>query len=118
MSRPDARELLEIARQTLLQELLPALPADKRYLTLMVANAMAIAAREHQAGSHADAAEGEQLRALLDDPQPSPQSVPEALAAAIRAGRYDAPEARARLLETLHATTLARLAISNPKALP
>ncbi|MDH1672834.1 DUF6285 domain-containing protein [Stutzerimonas stutzeri] len=118
MSRPDARELLEIARQTLLHELLPELPAQKRYLTLMVANAMAIAAREYQAGDRVSFEEGERLRALLDDRQASPEAARRALAAAIRKGRYDAQDERERLLEALRRTTLARLQISNPKLLP
>jgi hypothetical protein len=37
--------LLETARGVLIDELLPVLPADKRHAALMVANAMAIAAR-------------------------------------------------------------------------
>lgn len=118
MNRPDARELLEIARQTLLQTLLPELPVDKRYLTLMVANAMAIAAREYHSGNHAEAEEGEQLRALLNDPQLSLDHARQHVAAAIREGRFDAQEERSQLLQVLQQTTLARLAISNPKALP
>lgn len=118
MNRPDARELLHIARQTLLQELLPALPADKRYLTLMVANAMAIAGREYQAASGASAMECEQLQALLDDRQLSLEDARNGVVAAIREGRFDAGDERDRLLEALYQTTLAQLAISNPKALP
>ena len=45
--RPDATELLAIARRTLLDELLPRLPEELRYTALMIANAMAIASREH-----------------------------------------------------------------------
>ncbi|PRA66008.1 acyl-CoA dehydrogenase [Pseudomonas sp. MYb187] len=118
MNHPDARELLHIARQTLLQELLPALPADKRYLTLMVANAMAIAGREYQDANSADGLEHEHLQALLDDRQLSLGDARQGLAAAIREGRFDGGDERSRLLEALQQTTLAQLAISNPKALP
>lgn len=118
MTRPDARELLDIARQTLLHELLPALPGELRYQTLMVANAMAIAAREYQAGHQSNVEEGDRLRELLDDHQLSLESSRRQLATAIREGHYDAPKRRAGLVEVLRQTTLAQLAISNPKALP
>ncbi|MDD2056491.1 DUF6285 domain-containing protein [Pseudomonas sp. GD03860] len=118
MKRPQAHELLHIARLTLLQELLPALPADKRYLTLMVASAMAIAARECQAASDADALEQEQLHALLDNCPLSLADARQGLAAAIREGRFDAGDERGRLVGALQHITLAQLAISNPKALP
>ena len=41
-NRPYGNELLEVARRTLLDELLPLLPAEKTYEALMVANAMAM----------------------------------------------------------------------------
>lgn len=50
MTQPDAHELLDIARSTLLEQLLPALPGELRYPALMIANAMAIAARESRLG--------------------------------------------------------------------
>ncbi|MAL91234.1 hypothetical protein FIU84_05715 [Stutzerimonas frequens] len=119
MSRqPDARELLEVARQTLLQELLPALPSELRYTTLMVANAMAIAARECQACAQAEAQERECLQLLLGEHLPSANAARRALGEAIRTGRYDAPETQGALLDALRQTTVAQLAISNPKALP
>jgi hypothetical protein len=62
----------------------------------MIANAMAIGGRESAAFRPA-----------------SPDS--RALAAAIRAGRYDDDDS---LRDRLAAQVLARLAISNPKALP
>jgi hypothetical protein len=43
---PDARELLNIARDTFLQRLLPLIPDSARYDALMVANALGIASRE------------------------------------------------------------------------
>nr|WP_244307263.1 hypothetical protein [Azotobacter salinestris] len=42
--RLDASELLKIARETLLQALLPSLPKELRYETFMVALAFGIAA--------------------------------------------------------------------------
>lgn len=43
---PAGDELLSTARRVLLDRLLPVLPPDRLYETLMVANAMAIAGRE------------------------------------------------------------------------
>lgn len=94
--RPAPGELLAVARKTLLEELVPALPEEKRYQALMVANALAIAGRALAAPSAEDAAELE------------------ALAAAIRAGRHDGDAAlHARLLRWAEART----AVTNPKAL-
>ena len=45
-NRPDGNELLAVARRTLLDELLSLLPPEKTYEALMIAKAMAIAARE------------------------------------------------------------------------
>ncbi len=47
--RPTADELLAIARETVLRELLPQLPPGAHYAARMVANAIAIARREQQA---------------------------------------------------------------------
>jgi hypothetical protein len=88
--RPDARELLEIARATLAAELLPLLPADKRMTGLMVASALGMAARE------------------LTSPPP----LPPVDVADIRAGKRDGDIA---LYEALLAEARARAAISNPK---
>ena len=124
--RPDATELLAIARRTLLDELLPRLPEDLRYNALMIANAMAIASREHAAGDAAGQAELTRLGELFSE-HAKPLSGAalasalaahnQRLAAEIRGGRYDDP-LRAALLDHLEKTGSAKLAISNPKALP
>jgi hypothetical protein len=95
---PGGRELLRVARSELLESLLPHIPEPHRYAARMVANAMAIAARE------------------LEAPVATETNAP-ALARAIRAGDHDAPDASARLLEELRGLTRARLAISNPRVL-
>jgi hypothetical protein len=116
--RPDANELLAIARQTLLDELLPQLPGRLRYQALMVANAMAIAGREYLEGETAQATEARLLGGLLDDDQASLTDARQALCRAIRLGRFDEPGSEQdRLLSALSAITRARLSISNPKAL-
>jgi aminoglycoside phosphotransferase (APT) family kinase protein len=94
--QPAASVLLAEARRLLLDELLPTLPEDRRLEARMIANAMAIGGREIAA-----------FRPESPDRR--------TLAAGIRAGRHDDDPA---LRDTLAADLLARLAISNPKALP
>lgn len=119
MDRPSGAELLAEARRTFLERLLPLLPAEHRYDALMVANAMAIAARELVAPAgllpeaaavmrnERDAGATEALAALE-----------RRLAAEFRAGRYDMPGAeRDAARRYLRAATQARLRVSNPKAL-
>jgi Domain of unknown function (DUF6285) len=123
LDRPTGAELLAEARRTLLELLLPLLPADRRYDGLMIANAMAIAARELAGADSlrkavdalaplvqvesADAAPAEQVRQLEGQ-----------LARDIRAGVYDAPGSRRDAARRyLREVTIARLQLSNPKAL-
>ncbi len=89
--RPDAKELIEIARAALANELLPFLPPDKRLTALMISSALGIAARE------------------MDNPLPP---VPAVTAADIRAGRHDGGKP---LYTALVAEARARALISNPK---
>ncbi len=49
-NNPDAAGLLHVARETLLNDLLDLLPVERRYAIRMVANALAIAARETETG--------------------------------------------------------------------
>ncbi|HEX9489557.1 MAG TPA: DUF6285 domain-containing protein [Stellaceae bacterium] len=111
--RPDAASLLDFARIALLRDLTPLLPAERQYEATLIARAMAVAAREAAAGAaplavcHAALAElyGEgDLDTLL-----------RRLAAAIRAGDYDAPGApRDQVKRLLWAITLQKLSESNP----
>ena len=92
---PGGAELLRVARAELLEQLLPHLPASRHYTARMVANAMAIAARE------------------LDAPDLRPIDLAR-LAAEIREGRHDdSPQ----IEEGLRELTRARLAVSNPRLL-
>jgi hypothetical protein len=122
---PDATELLAIARSTLLDKLLPRVPEELRYEALMIANAMAIAAREHAAGDAAAQAELARLSALMaerNEPQAGTDLVSaraglnRRLATQIRAGRFDDKD-RALLLDHLAQTAADELAVSNPRAL-
>lgn len=120
---PDALGLLAIARETLLGELMPLLPAERRYDALLIASAIAAAAREIEAG---DAPLREELAGLarllgLNPASLSPADLPHLnarLAAEIRAGAYDQPgPARAALATHLKAATIRKLAETNPKYL-
>jgi hypothetical protein len=122
---PSAADLLSIARSTLLDDVLPRLPADLRYTALMIANAIAIAGRAIEVGDTSAQAELARLSALLGEPNPPATgdrlrialtSANRRLADSIRAGEFDG-ERRAALLEHLHAACSDKLAISNPKAL-
>ncbi len=113
--RPDAARLLEQARATLLSELLEALPGDKRYTALMVANALAIAQREIAGGEMASQGESDSLRALLSGQDGEELGVLEQrLATEIRAGRHDGNDA---VHQSLLESCVRRLRITNPKHL-
>lgn len=100
--RPDAVELLGIARSSLLEHVLFAVPEELRYEVRMIANALSIVERELASGGRADA--------ILPDTGP--------YAAQIRAGEFDSMgPARAAIEAQLRAWVRARLAISNPKRL-
>ncbi len=123
--RPDARELLEIARDAFAAEVLPAVPEAQRYTALMIANALAIAQRELAVGDAPLHAEYRRLSELLSENagtvhgqalHAAVEGYNRRLAAEIRAGRFDR-EGRAALLEHLRRTTEEKLAVSNPKAL-
>jgi hypothetical protein len=103
---PLAADLLATAREVLLNELLPALPPEKAFAARMVANAMAIAARDAAQPDW----EAEALARMGGDPR--------AFAAAIRAGRFDpgSPD-HARIATLLDDLTRARCAVSAPRAL-
>lgn len=111
LERPDAQDLLATARDSLLNTLLPALPAHLHYEARMAASALAIAGRAMTAETApADAL----LRAFLPE-EADPLLT---LARRIRAGEF-APRsprhAEARAL--LEAMTRTRCAVSNPRAL-
>lgn len=124
--KPDAAALLEEARRTFVKILLPLLPTERRYDGLMVANAMDIAAREAGQGdaalrervallaalfSASTAATGENLHAPLS-------RLEARLGREIRAGLCDAPGARRDAVrDYLRRSAIARLRLSNPKAL-
>lgn len=90
MSLPrDLLDLLETARDVLRERIAPAVPAELRFETAMVANAMAIVARA--AGGLPGAAEVAGLARLYPEAVGEPVEVlRQRLVADIRAGRFDA----------------------------
>jgi hypothetical protein len=122
---PDGAALLEEARRTLLEVLLPLLPPERRYDGLMVANAMAIAAREAAQGDAALREAVQQLSALFpaasagEDPRAHLRELEARLSGEIRAGLCDAPGVRRDAVrDYLRRSVIARARVSNPKALP
>jgi len=124
----DAADLIATARDALLAELLPALPKERRYTGLMIANAMAIAVREERLGFDAARSEAARLRNLLDAVGASPMRAADPIDTelatlracvrdAVRNGRFDDPECWKMLVAALMHTASDRVAISNPKAL-
>ena len=125
MDIPDAFNLLDAARESLVSQLLPALPREQRYLGLMIANALAIAARECSQRNGVIDREIEWLRRMLGPDVPPIEgtrtaelaALRRAVAIAIRAGRHDAADDQTALTAELLHVAADWLAISNPKAL-
>ncbi len=115
LERPDGPELLDTAREVLLNELLPHLPEAQRFQARMVANAMAIARRESMADAAPALAE---LRALLREPEAEPAALLAQLCTEIRAGRHDpGTPNHAAVAAALAALVRLRCSVSAPKAL-
>ncbi|WP_118134754.1 DUF6285 domain-containing protein [Oceanicella sp. SM1341] len=110
---PEAADLIATALEVYRAELMPELPEAARYRGLMVANALAIALRQVEAGEAPLRAEVERLAALRpEDPDQA------RFAADIRAGRYD-PGTPDHAAAAAHLAALARekAAESAPRAL-
>jgi hypothetical protein len=118
---PDAAELLRVARKLLREELLGEVPAERRY----EANAMAIAAREAEAGE-ADMREELRMLAELYGEKIVAESGSRSADKVAALNRRLAKDIRNRVLDgacaqgvraLLRAQVIARLRISNPKHL-
>jgi hypothetical protein len=119
--RPTAAELLTAARATLVDELMPLLPEARRYDALLVATAMRIASAELAAGDDWQRQAADDLATLYGE---DPGAVDAAalarlyrrFAADIRAGAFDASDARATVARAiLRAIAEHKLAENNPK---
>lgn len=93
-----------------MEELLPALPNDRRYSAHLVGAALAIAAREAEAGGAAEESERRALAVLLGA-EGGIEDLNRRFAAAIRAGRLDDDRAAHRILAD---ATRAKLLENNP----
>lgn len=125
---PTGDQLLETAREILREEVLPILPANKRYAALMIANAMAIAMRELDRADDHDREELASLGGILATPAAAPglssaslaRTLDEgnrALCQLIRGGGADAGQAHDAVWQHLLQATRNRVSISNPKYL-
>ena len=113
--RPGGASLLDAARRTVLDVLLPLLPSGSAYEARLVAAAMDIAAREIEQSDAPLRAELAGLAALYGEPVPAAVGAADLeealirlngrLAGDIRAGKFDNEPAavRAHLLETARA---------------
>ncbi len=125
--RPTGGELLTIARKVLREELMPLLPEERRYDALMVANAMAIAARQIAFGDAPERRERQNLAGLLGETVDGDAStaVSEArgdltrrLSAKIRSGEFDPSTPRHDAVHSfLLDVTVQKLRESAPKYL-
>ena len=108
--KPDIADLLETARTTLMDDLLPGLPPEHRYRAHLVGAAMATAARELAAGDAWQEAERAALARLLGA-DGDLETLNRAFAASLRAGAFDGSE---QAYAVLVRSTAARLAECNP----
>ncbi len=116
-SRPEAGALLAIARQELLDTLLPEVSGALKYQVLMTANAMKIAAREIEAGAATEQQVQGDIRKLYARllPENADNADEQSLADDIHQRRL--PTDDERLYHLLLDITRAKLQISNPKYL-
>ncbi|BAL24593.1 DUF6285 domain-containing protein [Azoarcus sp. KH32C] len=124
--QPTGDQLLDTARAILREELIPALPADKRHAALMIANAMAIAARQLRNGDDPERDELANLARILSLPAADTATGAlremllernRELCRWIRGGRTDAGSLRHAVRKHLLDTTRRKVEESNPKAL-
>lgn len=131
---PRGPELLDTARRSLLEEILPALPPEQAYTARMIAKAMAIAARELERGAGTETDGVRLIAEFLGDAEAAALAAhtqapaggaaahdcaeqAQALLAERVRGRAVAPGREAQLRALLLQLTRAKLAVSNPKYL-
>lgn len=119
--RPQGHELLAIAAKTFREQLLPALPEDKKYAAMMLLNALSIAERQLANGEGALQAEAEALADALQVDVPADASLDaqlrtlnRALAQRVRKGAADDNR---ELQGLVWAVTLQKVRESAPKYL-
>jgi len=111
---PEGPSLLATARDALLQEILPKLSGTDAFTARMIANAMAIAARE----AAQDGAWLEETRIAIQRLTGDTAAPDRAFAAAIRTGAFDLGSAHhAEAAALLRQAARLRCAISAPRVL-
>jgi len=124
--RPNGADLMAIAREALLKEVMPALTEAARVTALMIASALGIAERELAAGEAPLRAELAALAAIYGEPQAvaDAQALYDALlrlnrrlAEDLRQDTIVDAERRSAVYRLLVESTRARVAESNPKYL-
>ncbi|QHE83429.1 DUF6285 domain-containing protein [Hydrogenophaga sp. BPS33] len=117
---PTTPELLRIARLSLLERVLPAVPAGLAREVRMVAHTLAIAQRSWAEQPEAMAAERWRLQALYPaDLQQTTEALERRLATELRHWTFGAHAARENLVRAhLRQSTVEKLRENNPKALP
>ena len=119
----DGVELLRIASETLMEQVGPAVPGDRRYELLMANNAIGIASRELEAGEGPGRAALERLEALYGeshadgDWRERHNELTIRFAADIRAGAFDEGPTRVEALAHVRQTTLDAVRVGNPRYL-
>ncbi len=99
--KPFGAALLDVAHQALTQEIAPALKGQQRYVALMVANAIGIAAREIEQADKVAKAWDRALARVEQKGEGNLEGSVSRLVAAIRSGEHDAdPALHGALLET------------------
>ena len=126
--RPTSIEVLEAARETLLDAILPVLPDERRLDAFMIANAMAMVERSLGFADGPSRVELDRLEALLGEAPVSTDTATalearvlelnRRLCREIRDGAFDEPGPRREALyRHLWESTLQKLRESNPKHL-
>lgn len=123
--RPTAQELLTGVRSFLEDDAIPGLTGAAQFRARVAANVVGMVCRELEHGEDDVRADHAALCALLDRDVPMPEHLDavreqvlhmqEALTERIGAGDADAGPYRERVLAYLRATTLRKLAVTNPR---
>lgn len=122
--QPTGEQLLATAEALLRERILPGLSGAQKTDALMIARAMAIAARQLCNGERPEQEELEALSGLVEhagdggaELRPRLLAANRALCRAIRAGEADRGERRAEIFAHLERVTRQKLAESNPRLL-
>ncbi len=110
---PTAKNLLETAITLLRNQVLPNTPVSQKLNLLMIANAMAVAAREFNGSSELEVAAMSDLKRLYPDKMRDDfAELNSILSSDIRFGKFDDSDA---VYSVLLDNTRRRLEISNPR---